>query len=68
MKALFWCDLSKKVERSHQKNLRVIFCKPLAPFFEVKQHWVPFFPDFQGFCPDFSGIFPGFSTKQNYWG
>jgi len=47
---LFWCDL-----------LRVIFCKPWAPFFEVKQGWAPF-------SRGFSGMFPRFSANQNVWG
>jgi len=39
-----------------KKGLHVFFCKPWTLFFEVKQRWVPFFPDFQGFCPDFQQI------------
>jgi len=45
----FFCVTSKK-------GLHVFFCKPWAPFFEVKQRWLPFSPGFQGFCPDFQQI------------
>jgi len=43
-----------------KKDLHVFFCKPWAPFFEVKQRWVPF-------LPGFSGILPRFSANQNFW-
>ena len=39
-----------------KKDLHVFLRKPWAPFFEVKQHWTPFYPDFQGFCLDFQQI------------
>jgi len=44
-----------------KKGLHVFFCKPWAPFFEIKQRWVPF-------LPGFSGILPRFSANQNFWG
>jgi len=44
-----------------KKGLHVFFCKPRAPFFEVKQRLVPF-------LPGFSGILPRFSANQNFWG
>jgi len=53
MKAFFWCDL--------QKRSSCGFCKPWAPFFEIKQRWVPF-------SPGFSGILPRFGTNQTFWG
>jgi len=49
----FWYDL--------QKDLHVFFCKPWAPFFEVKQCWAPFL------C-GFSGMLPRFSANHNFWG
>jgi len=54
MKTFFWYYL-------HKKAFHVFFCKRLAPFFEIKQRWVPYFPRF-------SGILPGFSENQNLWG
>jgi len=42
-------------------GLHMFFCKPWAPFFEVKQRWM-------SFLPGFSGILPKFSTNQNFWG
>jgi len=44
-----------------KKGLHVIFCKPWAPCFEVKQGWAPF-------SRGFSGMFPRFSANQNFWG
>jgi len=44
-----------------KKGLHVFFCKPWAPFFEVKQRWAPF-------LLGFSGILPRFSGNQNFWG
>jgi len=41
-----------------KKGLHVFFCKPWAPFFEVKQRLVPF-------LPGFLGILPRFSANQN---
>jgi len=32
----------------------MFFCKRWAPFFEVKQPWASFFPDFQGFTQIFN--------------
>jgi len=40
-----WCSL-------HKNGLNLFFCKPWAPFLKVKQRWVSFLPDFQGFCLD----------------
>ena len=34
----------------------VFICKCWAPFFEVKQRWAQFCPNFQGFCPEFQQI------------
>jgi len=39
-----------------QKRSSLFFCKPWGPFFEVKQRWAPFYPDFQGFCLNFQQI------------
>jgi len=44
-----------------KEGLRVIFCKPWAPFFEVKQGWAPF-------SRGLSGMLPRFSANQNFWG
>jgi len=44
-----------------KKGLRVIFCKPSAPVFEVKQGWAPF-------LRGFSGMLPRFSANQNSLG
>jgi len=41
---------------SPKKSVRVFFCKRWAPFFEIKQHWAQFFPDFQGIHPDFQVV------------
>jgi len=43
-----------------KKSLNVFFCKPLVPFFEVKERWLLF-------LPGFSGILPRFSANQNFW-
>jgi len=37
-----------------EKGLHVIFCKPRAPFFEVKQGWAPFQRGFSGMLTRFS--------------
>jgi len=64
-----------------KNGLNLFFCKRWAPFFEVKQRWAPFCPDFQGFCldiwgfyvdfqgfyPNFPRMLPRFSTNQNFW-
>jgi len=44
-----------------KKGLNVFFCKPWAPFFEVKQRWEPL-------LRESSGILPRFSADQNFWG
>jgi len=41
--------------------LHLFFCKPWAPFFEVKQRWVPFLPRFSGILPRYLGILFGSS-------
>jgi len=63
-----WCDLQ-------QNGLHLFFCKLWASFFEVKQRWAPFLPNFlgilfgfSGILPKFSGILPGFSTNKIVWG
>jgi len=42
-------------------GLHVFFCKPWAPFFEVKQRRAPI-------LRGFSGMLPRFSADQNFWG
>ena len=49
-----WCDLQIN-------GLHLCFCKPWAPFFQVKQRWAPFLPRFQGILPRYLGILLGFS-------
>jgi len=39
-----------------KKGLHVIFCKPWATFFEVKQGCAPFSRRTSGCCPDFQQI------------
>jgi len=39
-----------------KKGRRVFFCKPWAPFFEIRQRWVPFLPGFSGILPNFQQI------------
>ena len=58
-----------------KKVLICFFWKYRAPFFEVKQRWVPFLPRFSAIVPRylkilprFSGILPGLSTNRNFWG
>jgi len=34
----------------------MFFCKRWAPFFEIKQSWHQFFPEFQRFFPEFGQI------------
>jgi len=43
-----------------KKGFRVFFCQRWAPFYDIKQDWAPFCPDFQKFCPDFQGFCPDF--------
>jgi len=44
-----------------KNGLHVFFCKPWAPFFEVKQRRAPI-------LRGFSGMLPRFSADQNFWG
>jgi len=51
-----------------KNDLHLFFCKPWAPFLEVKQRWAPFLLRFSGISPrylrilfGFSGILPKFS-------
>jgi len=41
-----------------KKGLRVFFWKSWVLFFEIKQRWVPFCPNFQRFCLNFRQIKP----------
>jgi len=49
-----------------KKGVDVFFCKHWAPFYEVKQDWAPFFPDFQSFFPDFQGFCPDFHKIKTF--
>ena len=56
----FWCDLQKK------DSCR--FLQTLAPFFEVKQRWAPFFPGFSWILTRFSGMLSGFQQIKTFGG
>jgi len=45
-----------------KKRSSCVFCKPWVPFFEVKQHWAPFFTRIFRDSPRFS------ANQQNFWG
>jgi len=74
----FLCDFCPQIlsHKDHEdlllvwpprKGLHVLLWKRWAPFFEIKQRWRHFCPDFQGFCPNFQR-FARIFDKSNFWG